>query len=96
MEALRKKSVLLTGYLEKLMSEFDFIKLITPSEPAHRGCQLSLYFERNGKEVFNYIQEHGVIADWREPNVIRIAPVPFYNTFMDVYNFYQIIKSYGV
>ncbi|MEL7146440.1 MAG: kynureninase [Bacteroidota bacterium] len=95
MEALRKKSLLLTAYLEELMDQFDFIKLITPSDPVQRGCQLSLYFEKDGKEIFRFIQEHGVIADWREPNVIRIAPVPFYNTFMDVYNFYQIIKSYN-
>lgn len=94
MDTLRKKSILLTNYLEELMGEFDFIKLITPSAPEHRGCQLSLYFERDGKKIFQYIQEHGVVADWREPNVIRIAPVPFYNSFMDVYQFYQIIKSY--
>lgn len=95
MEALRKKSLLLTAYLEKLMLSFDFIKLITPKNPEHRGCQLSLYFEKNGKEIFKYIQEKGVIADWREPNVIRIAPVPLYNSFQDVYDFYEIIKSYN-
>ena len=56
---------------------------------------ISLYFEKNGKEIFKYIQEKGVIADWREPNVIRIAPVPLYNSFQDVYDFYEIIKSYN-
>lgn len=95
MEALRQKSLKLTAYLQELMETFDFIKVITPKDPEQRGCQLSLYFERNGKEIFTYIQENGVIADWREPNVIRIAPVPLYNSFTDVYNFYQIIKSYN-
>lgn len=95
METLREKSLLLTAFLEKLMLSFDFIKLITPDDPQQRGCQLSLYFEENGKEIFKYIQEQGVIADWREPNVIRIAPTPMYNSFQDVYNFYKIIKSYN-
>ncbi|MGB3467326.1 MAG: kynureninase [Cyclobacteriaceae bacterium] len=95
MKALREKSLLLTGFLEKLIGTFDFINVITPQDPEQRGCQLSLYFERNGREIFEYIQKKGVIADWREPNVIRIAPVPLYNSFLDVYSFYEIIKSYN-
>jgi len=48
----------------------------------------------NGKELFDYLTEHGVIADWREPNVIRMAPVPFYNSFEEIYKFGQILKSF--
>jgi len=94
-EAIRNKSLAMTAYLEKLISSFDFIKIITPSDSSQRGCQLSLFFERNGKEIFQYIQKNGVIADWREPNVIRIAPAPLYNTFGEIFEFYQIIKAYN-
>ncbi len=95
MAAIRKKSMAMTAYLEKLMKTFDFIKIITPKDPHQRGSQLSLYFEKNGKEIFRHIQDQGVIADWREPNVIRIAPAPLYNTFEEIFNFYYIIKSYN-
>jgi kynureninase len=65
--------------------------IITPTE---RGCQLSLLFHREGKDVFNYLSKNGVIADWREPDVIRIAPAPLYNTFNDVFRFAELIKNY--
>jgi kynureninase len=68
-------------------------EIITPVDPNERGCQLSLLFKSKGKEVFEKLQKNGVIADWREPNVIRIAPVPMYNSFEDVYTFYEIMKS---
>jgi kynureninase len=92
---LRKKSLLLTGYLEFLLKRIDtaerFIKIITPHEPEQRGCQLSIYIRENGQRIFNEITKAGVIADWREPNVIRVAPVPLYNTFKDVYQFCDIL-----
>lgn len=92
MSALREKSVLLTGYLEYVLkngTRNDFI-LLTPSETAHRGCQLSLLMPSNGKDVFNALNAAGIIADWREPDVIRIAPVPLYNSFSEVYRFAEI------
>jgi kynureninase len=90
-DSLRKKSLLLTAYLEFLITEInhrkgeELFKIITPLDPANRGCQLSVICNRNGKAMFNYLTEHGVIGDWREPDVIRLSPVPLYNTFMDVY-----------
>ncbi len=96
-KALRKKSMLLTGYLEFLLNEFDsqekYLKIITPRNPAERGCQFSLYIHQNGKKIFNAISKARVIADWREPDVIRVAPVPLYNTFEDVYRFVEILKK---
>jgi len=65
-------------------------EIITPKE---RGSQLSILTHGSGKELFNKISEEGVVADWREPNVIRLAPVPLYNSFYDVYRFGQIIEK---
>ncbi|MTI22626.1 kynureninase [Fulvivirga sp. RKSG066] len=97
MTALLEKSRLLTGYLyfllETLNNEGEKIEIITPKEPKNRGCQLSLFMKQNGKKVFEALSNEGVIADWREPNVIRVAPVPLYNTFEDVYRFYQIVEK---
>jgi kynureninase len=94
MTALRKKSLLLTGYLEFLLKAFDSseskFSILTPSRPEERGCQLSLFIHHKGKRVFDAITKAGVIADWREPNVVRVAPVPMYNSFEDVYSFVQI------
>jgi kynureninase len=96
MKALRKKSVLLTGYLEFLLKEFDpmenYFKIITPSKPGERGCQLSLFLKQNGKRTFNALTKKGVSLDWREPNVIRLAPVPLYNTFEEVFRCVEILK----
>lgn len=93
--ALREKSELLTGFLEFLLldSNIPGLEIITPSDPKQRGCQLSLVFSQDGKKIFKSLTEQGVIADWREPDVIRVAPVPLYNTFEDVYKFVQIIKE---
>jgi kynureninase len=94
-QALREKSEKLTAYLEYLLNEIPaqpFV-IITPSHPTRRGCQLSLLFKERGKEVFDRITEEGVIADWREPNVIRVAPVPLYNSFEDVYRLYEILRN---
>jgi len=89
MHALRKKSEQLTAYLEFLINENmnDNIEIITPKEKNERGCQLSLKVKRNGKELHKDLNGNGVICDWREPDVIRIAPVPLYNTFEDVWRF---------
>ncbi len=86
--ALRKKSIQLTDLLEFLLWQIptygkDFV-IITPANPAERGCQLSLLMKRDGKKLFNKLTQSGVIADWREPDVIRVAPVPLYNSFEDV------------
>jgi kynureninase len=94
MTALRDKSVRLTGYMEYLLQQITHLPftIITPSVPGRRGCQLSLLFDERGKEVFQALTQNGVVADWREPNVIRIAPVPLYNTFEDCYKFYEVLK----
>ncbi|MEQ9403174.1 MAG: kynureninase [Cyclobacteriaceae bacterium] len=96
-QRLREKSLKLTGFLEELISEStilkDQIRLITPSNPEERGAQLSLYLTHLGKSVFEKIVSEGVILDWREPNVIRVAPVPLYNSFQDVYAFSQILEE---
>lgn len=95
--ALRKKSVGLTGFLEFLLSDFDptgkSYRIITPQNPAERGCQLSILVKSNDKTVFNRISKEGVYADWREPDVIRVAPVPLYNTFEEVFRFAEIFKK---
>ena len=94
MENLRKKSFLLTGYLEYLIDEMNLnkIKIITPRDPKERGCQLSIQVENADKSLFNKITKKGVIADWREPDVIRVAPVPLYNSFEDVFKFVEVLK----
>lgn len=97
MEALRTKSLRLTGYMEFLINELsgdqNTFEIITPAEPKSRGCQLSIFCHQHGKALFQALTDEGVIADWREPNVIRVAPVPLYNTFEDVYHFARILKE---
>ena len=95
MDALVAKSRLLTGYLEFLLNTLDknIVSAITPSTEKDRGCQLSIVVKKDGKKVFDELTKAGVIADWREPEVIRVAPVPLYNTFSDVYTFYTILKK---
>lgn len=96
MKALREKSRLLTGYLEFLVDEIgeDKVTIITPRDENQRGCQLSLVVRNNGKEVYQKLTAEGVICDWREPDVIRVAPVPLYNSFMDVFRFVKILKKF--
>jgi len=97
MEALRAKSLKLTAFMESVVNELSgsegIFEIITPAEPANRGCQLSIFCHKNGKALFDALTAEGVIADWREPNVIRVAPVPLYNTFEDVYHFGRILKE---
>ena len=95
MTALCEKSVKLTGYLQDSLYELgDAVELITPQNPEERGCQLSIQItNKNGKEVFDKISNDGVMADWREPNVIRVAPVPLYNTYKDVHDFVTVLKN---
>lgn len=97
-KTLRSKSLSLTAYLEFLLKQLTHLEfeIITPSEPHRRGAQLSLLFGNDGRKVFDALTNEGVIADWREPNVIRIAPVPLYNTYEDAYRFYEILKDLAV
>lgn len=95
MDALIQKSKLLTGYLVYLLENGprkDFT-IITPMDPVQRGCQLSIVMQENGKAVFDRLTQNGIIADWREPDVIRVAPVPLYNTFEDVWRFAEIFHE---
>jgi kynureninase len=97
MKALRKKSLSLTGFLEFLLSGIDQDKhhfiIITPPNPSERGCQLSILMKNDGRKVFQKLEKAGVIADWREPDVIRVAPVPLYNTFEEVFQFAEIFRK---
>ena len=94
---LRKKSILLTGFLEYLLKQTDpdekMFSIITPSHPKERGCQLSILMKGDGRKVFDRVLATGVLADWREPAVIRVAPVPLYNTFSEVFRFSEIFKK---
>lgn len=95
MDALREKSELLTGYMEYLVYENNNgnIEIITPENKTERGCQLSIRAKQNGKFLHKKLNNAGVICDWREPDVIRCAPVPLYNTFMDIWKFIEILYS---
>ncbi|MDU0370694.1 kynureninase [Hymenobacter endophyticus] len=99
MPALRRKSELLTGYLEFLIQRLGLpkttLEIITPSDPAQRGCQLSLLVHQGGRDLFEHLMAVGVIGDWREPNVIRLAPVPLYNTFEDVYHVGEVLAEWA-
>lgn len=93
MKSLRQKSLQLTSYLEMLIKKKsnDNIEIITPSDSSQRGCQLSLRILNDGKNLYKKLIEQGVICDWREPDVIRVAPVPLYNTFEEVWKFSEIL-----
>ena len=97
MQRLREKSIRLTGYLEFLLNllneDEQKLKIITPLDPDQRGCQLSIVMKKNGKHVFDFLTENGVIADWREPNVIRVAPMPLYNSFQDIFCLFHAFKT---
>jgi kynureninase len=93
---LRSKSIALTGYLAFLLEQLTTLSftLITPSDPNQRGAQLCLFFEEKGKEIYQKMKDHGIVVDYREPGVIRVAPAPLYCSFEDVYRFYEILKSF--
>lgn len=92
MEKLREKTLKLSGYLEFIIDEIskkhnNCLEIITPRDWKQRGCQLSVIAHGYGRKLFDELMNHGVIPDWREPNVIRMAPVPLYNSFGDVWLF---------
>ena len=105
MNALREKSLSLTGYFEFLINELNqksdiAIRIITPAEPEQRGCQLSLVLAEDGRHIFDTLTKAGVIVDWREPNldegqegIIRAAPTPLYNTFTDVFRLVETLEQ---
>jgi kynureninase len=95
MNKLRMKSIKLTGYLEYLILEMNNknIDIITPKDPNQRGCQLSIKLNNSNKSLHENLRLNNVITDWRDPNVIRCAPVPFYNSYQDVYNFVKILRK---
>lgn len=98
-DRLLEKSRKLTGYLEFCIealtkeSEGLPIEIITPKDPSMRGCQLSMLITQKGRAVFEHLEKNGVIADWREPDVIRLAPVPLYNSFNDMHRFTEILRE---
>jgi kynureninase len=98
MDALRKKSIDLTAYLAFVTSEVQaqtgqVLRILTPENADERGCQLSIVVEGKTKEIVKRLAAEGVIVDWREPNVIRMAPVPLYNSFEDVFLFGEIFQE---
>jgi kynureninase len=95
MPSLIKKSKQLTGYLEYLILKLNNknISIITPKDPKQRGCQLSIQVKNANKSLHTKLTEAHVITDWRTPDVIRCAPVPFYNSFEDVFKMVEILKN---
>jgi len=90
-----KKSKSLTGFLEFLINELndDRINIITPENPEERGCQLSIQVKSANKNLHTQLTKNDVISDWREPDVIRVAPAPLYNSYQDVFEFVQRLKK---
>jgi kynureninase len=99
MDKLIAKRNQITAYLEFILHEIDKeidgteFEIITPQNQEERGCQLSVFLHGQGKDLFHYLMKNGVITDWREPNVIRLAPAPFYCSYEDMYKFGQILKK---
>jgi kynureninase len=93
---LREKSIRLTAYLEYLLQQIPHLnfEIITPTDPQQRGAQLSLYFKDQGRAIHDKMIENGIIVDYREPGVIRVAPAPLYCSYKDVYQFYSILKEH--
>lgn len=99
-EAIQIKREKLTGWLWFLLDQVSAavpadkqLTILTPREPSEHGCQVSLYFPTDGKKVFGGLTQKGVMADWREPGVIRVAPVPLYNTFYEVWTFARYLRE---
>jgi kynureninase len=98
MDALIQKRDKITSYLEFILHEIDQevkgnFEIITPANPSERACQLSVLLHGEGRSLFDYLMKNGAITDWREPNVIRLAPVPLYSSFEDMYEFGQVLKT---
>ena len=94
-ENLRAKSEILTAYLEFILNQFtDHLTIITPKTSKDRGCQLSVIVKKDGKKLFDFLVENNVLPDWREPDVIRMSPVPMYNSFEDVYKVGVALNQY--
>jgi kynureninase len=102
MHQLVEKGKKLSGFLHHILEDINkknnepLIEVITPRNEAERGCQVSMLMHKDGKAIFDSLLQQGVIADWREPNVIRVAPVPLYNTFEDVFRFGKILEHHLV
>ncbi len=96
-ENILAKSEDLTSYLEFLLQQLTSLnfEIITPADKQNRGAQLSLYFKEKGKEIHDKMLDSGVVVDYREPGVIRVAPAPLYCSFEDVYRFYTILKQFS-
>ena len=96
---LVEKSRELTEYLFFVLDEVNtsfaepIMEIITPREEGAHGCQVSIIMKKDGKQIFDTLLKQGVMADWRSPNVIRVAPVPLYNSFEDVFRFGEIIRE---
>jgi len=98
MEKLINKRNQITAYLEFILHEIgkevaSVFEIITPANQSERACQLSVFLHGEGRSLFEYLMANGVITDWREPNVIRLAPVPLYSSYQDMYEFGQILKQ---
>ncbi|WP_299255105.1 kynureninase [uncultured Aquimarina sp.] len=98
MDLLIEKRNLIVAYLEFVLKSIDeevdsSFEIITPSNQEERGTQLSVFLHGEGRKLFDYLMENGVITDWREPNVIRLAPAPFYCSYEDMYEFGQVLKQ---
>ena len=99
MKNIYAKGKALSDYLHFVIDQLNnsstekIIEKITPTADHEKGCQVSMLMLKDGKKIFDELIKQGVIADWREPNVIRIAPVPLYNSFEDIFRFGEIIKK---
>jgi len=92
---IREKSIQLTAYLAELLSTLnsDKIRIMTPLDPEHRGAQLSLQLKDSDRSLHDALTHLGVVSDWREPDVIRVAPAPLYNSYRDIYDFVQRLNQ---
>jgi kynureninase len=100
MANIRHKSIDLTAFLEQTIQEInqktgtELVTIMTPSNASERGCQLSLLIKKDGKSLFDYLYSHNVVGDWRQPNCIRLSPVPLYNTFEEIWKVGEIMKRF--
>ncbi len=97
MPKLRARSVKLTGFMEYLLNSLSagFCSIITPTDSKQRGSQLSIRFKGDGKELLERFKQEGVVCDFREPDIIRATPIAMYNTFEDVYRFYEVVRRFS-